>query len=163
MTSYCLIKSLELRLKANDGNVTIEEQIATFINILAHHSKNRSILVRFYRSGEAISQYVHRVLCALLRLEDVLFIKPTLIPDDCTDSWWRWFKGCLGAIDGTYIEVIVPESDKPRYRTRNGHIAINVLGVCTNEMKFVYMSYLARKGQLPILDFFGMQLLDIMD
>ncbi|KAK2659979.1 hypothetical protein Ddye_006512 [Dipteronia dyeriana] len=57
--------------------------------------------------------YVHRVLRALLRLEDVLFIKPPPILDDCTDSMWRWFKGCLGAIDGTYIEVIVPESDKP--------------------------------------------------
>ncbi|KAK2656298.1 hypothetical protein Ddye_009350 [Dipteronia dyeriana] len=104
----------------DNGNVTIEEQIATFINILAHHTKNRSIQ-------------------ALLRLEDVLFIKPTPVPDDCTDSRWRWFKGCLGAIDGTYIEVTVPESDKPRYRTRKGHIATNVLGVCTCDLKFVYV------------------------
>ncbi|KAK2650662.1 hypothetical protein Ddye_018151 [Dipteronia dyeriana] len=123
----------------DDGNVTIEEQVATFVNILAHHTKNRSVQVRFYRSGETISRYVHRVLRALLRLENVLFVKPTLVPDDCTDSRWRWFKGCLGALDGTYIEVIVPESDKPRYRTRKGHIATNVLGVCTHELKFVYV------------------------
>ncbi|KAK2649059.1 hypothetical protein Ddye_016548 [Dipteronia dyeriana] len=112
----------------DDGNVTIDEQIATFINILAHHTKNRSIQVRFYRSDETISRYVHRVLKVLLHLEDVLFIKPTPVLDDCTNSMWRWFKGCLGAIDGTYIEVTVPESDKPRYRTRKGHIATNVLG-----------------------------------
>ncbi|KAJ9558021.1 hypothetical protein OSB04_012635 [Centaurea solstitialis] len=48
-------------------------------------------------------------------------------------------QGCLGAIDGTYIEVTVPESDKPRYRTRKGHIATNVLGVCTRDLKFVYV------------------------
>ncbi|KAL5744400.1 hypothetical protein ACOSQ2_027516 [Xanthoceras sorbifolium] len=76
----------------DDGNVTIEEQVAIFVNILAHHNKNRSIQVRFYRSGETISRYVHRVLHALLRLEDVLFVKPTPVPDDCTDSRWRWFK-----------------------------------------------------------------------
>ncbi|KAJ9539520.1 hypothetical protein OSB04_032253 [Centaurea solstitialis] len=74
----------------DDGNITIEEQVAIFINILAHHTKNRTI------------------------------------------------QGCLGAIDGTYIEVTVPEFDKPRYRTRKGHIATNVLGVCTRDLKFVY-------------------------
>ncbi|KAK3192942.1 hypothetical protein Dsin_024252 [Dipteronia sinensis] len=42
-----------------------------------------------------------------------------------------------GALDGTYIEVTVPESEKPRYRTRKGHIATNVLGACTRDLKFV--------------------------
>ncbi|XP_024965752.1 uncharacterized protein LOC112505949 [Cynara cardunculus var. scolymus] len=75
----------------DDGNMTIEEQVAIFINILAHHTKNRTI------------------------------------------------QGCLEAIDETYIEVTVPESDKPRYRTRKGHTATNVLGVCTRDLKFVYV------------------------
>ncbi|KAK3224539.1 hypothetical protein Dsin_011564 [Dipteronia sinensis] len=48
-------------------------------------------------------------------------------------------EGCLGAVDGTYIKVIVPKSHKPRYRTRKGHIATNVLGVCTRDLKFVYV------------------------
>ncbi|KAK2655430.1 hypothetical protein Ddye_008482 [Dipteronia dyeriana] len=90
-------------------------------------------------SGETISRFVYRVLHALLRLEGVLFIKPTPIPDDRTNSRWRWFKGCLGATDRTYIEVTIPESYKPRYRTRKEHIAINVLGVCTHDLKFVYV------------------------
>ncbi|KAK2663912.1 hypothetical protein Ddye_002486 [Dipteronia dyeriana] len=123
----------------DDGNVIIEEQVATFVNILAHHTKNKSVQVRFYRSGETISRYVHRVLRALLHLENVLFVKPTPVPNDFTDSRWRWFKGCLRALDETYIEVTIPESDKPRYRTRKGHIATNVLGVCTRELKFVYV------------------------
>ncbi|KAK2651356.1 hypothetical protein Ddye_011212 [Dipteronia dyeriana] len=50
----------------DDGNVIIEEQVASFVHILAHHVKNRSI------------------------------------------------QGCLGALDVTCIEMIVPESDKPR-------------------------------------------------
>ncbi|XP_052118943.1 uncharacterized protein LOC127748444 [Arachis duranensis] len=48
-------------------------------------------------------------------------------------------KGSLGALDGTYIEVIVLESEKARYRTRKGKICTNVLGVCNREMGFVYV------------------------
>ena len=34
----------------DDGNMAIEEQVAIFISILAHHSKNRTFQVRFYRT-----------------------------------------------------------------------------------------------------------------
>ena len=33
----------------------------------------------------------------------------------------------------------MPDVDRPRYRTRKGHIATNVLGVCTHDLKFVYV------------------------
>ncbi|PPE01883.1 hypothetical protein GOBAR_DD01088 [Gossypium barbadense] len=46
---------------------------------------------------------------------------------------------CLGALDGTHIKIRVPIVDKPRYRTRKGDIATNMLGVCTLEMQFVYV------------------------
>ncbi|KAL0320487.1 UNVERIFIED_CONTAM: hypothetical protein Sradi_5310200 [Sesamum radiatum] len=48
-------------------------------------------------------------------------------------------QGCLGALDGTYIDVRVPEEDKGRYRTRKGHISVNVLGVCNMNMQFIYV------------------------
>lgn len=70
----------------DDGFVTIEEQVAIFLNILEHHTKNRSIQVRFYRSRETISRYVHRVLGAVMRLQDMLFVKPTPVANDCTDT-----------------------------------------------------------------------------
>ncbi|GJV34816.1 hypothetical protein Tco_1407293 [Tanacetum coccineum] len=42
-----------------------------------------------------------------------------------------------GALDGTYIQCLVPLEDKPRYRTRKNDIATNVLGVCSQDMQFV--------------------------
>ena len=48
-------------------------------------------------------------------------------------------KNCLGALDGTYIKVRVPEADKSRYRTRKNEIATNVLGVCSQDMQFIYV------------------------
>ncbi|KAL0355793.1 UNVERIFIED_CONTAM: hypothetical protein Sradi_4026200 [Sesamum radiatum] len=65
--------------------------------------------------------------------------KPNPIPNDCLDARWRWFKGCLGALDGTYIDVRVSEEEKARYRTRKGHCVVNVLGVCNPNMQFIYV------------------------
>ena len=50
-----------------------------------------------------------------------------------------FLKNCLGALDGTYINVRVPEEDKPRYRSRKGDIDINCLGVCDRDMGFVFI------------------------
>ncbi|XP_021753802.1 protein ALP1-like [Chenopodium quinoa] len=46
---------------------------------------------------------------------------------------------CLGALDGTYINVNVPSQERPKYRTRKGTIAMNVLGVCAPNMQFIYV------------------------
>ena len=45
----------------------------------------------------------------------------------------------MGALDGTYIKVSVPEIDKARNRTRKGEIATNVLGVCNRNMEFIFV------------------------
>ncbi|KAL0433435.1 UNVERIFIED_CONTAM: hypothetical protein Slati_2677800 [Sesamum latifolium] len=47
--------------------------------------------------------------------------------------------GCLGALDGTYIDVRVKAEDRARYRMRKGSIAVNVLGVCDRDMRFIYV------------------------
>ncbi|KAK2659628.1 hypothetical protein Ddye_006161 [Dipteronia dyeriana] len=43
------------------------------------------------------------------------------------------------ALDGTFIQVHVPEVDKPRFRSRTGEIATNVLGVCFRDMIFTFI------------------------
>ena len=48
-------------------------------------------------------------------------------------------QNCLGDLDGTFIRVNVPDIDKRRYRTTNMEIATNVLGVCSIDMKFIYV------------------------
>ncbi|KAL0287099.1 UNVERIFIED_CONTAM: hypothetical protein Sradi_7131800 [Sesamum radiatum] len=59
--------------------------------------------------------------------------------DDCSDPRWKWFKDCLGALDGTFINVRVPEHEKGRYRTRKGLVVVNVLGVCNPNMQFIFV------------------------
>ncbi|CAA0827101.1 Unknown protein, partial [Striga hermonthica] len=47
--------------------------------------------------------------------------------------------GCLGALDGTHIPVLVPLVDQPRYRNRKGELAVNILGVCDRNVNFIYV------------------------
>ncbi|KAM5549381.1 protein ALP1-like [Rosa sericea] len=120
-------------------NVSIEEMVAMFLNILAHHKKNRSIALYFTRSGRTVSKYFHECLKAMIRCQKDFWKTPEPVLEDSTDNRWKWFKNCLGALDGTHIRVKVPERDKPRYRTRKCEIATNVLGVCSQDLMFIYV------------------------
>ncbi|XP_012842536.1 PREDICTED: putative nuclease HARBI1 [Erythranthe guttata] len=120
-------------------NMLVDEQVAIAVHILAHHQKQIIIGVNFERSGETISRHFRKVINAIIRLQGELLKKPEPVQDDSTDQRWKWFKGCLGALDGTHIEVRVPLDDKPRYRTRKSQIATNVLGVCSQDMQFIYV------------------------
>ncbi|KAG8377576.1 hypothetical protein BUALT_Bualt08G0047500 [Buddleja alternifolia] len=48
-------------------------------------------------------------------------------------------KGCLGALNGIYIDVHVPLCNKPRYRNQKGGISVNVLEIVDRILNFVYM------------------------
>ncbi|CAA0820171.1 Unknown protein, partial [Striga hermonthica] len=120
-------------------NVAPSEQIAIFLSVLAHHKKNVTLKLDFVRSGRTISKYFNRVLDAVIRVQWILAVHPKAVEADCVDERWKWFKGCLGALDGTYIDVRVPSIDKARYRNRKGSVSVNVLGVCDKNMNFVYM------------------------
>ncbi|KAL1564378.1 hypothetical protein AAHA92_06729 [Salvia divinorum] len=133
----CLV--LRDRAELRQGKcLGVEEQVAMFVGVLAHHKKNRVVKFHFRRSGATVSHYINKVLGAVLSLHTVLLPKPTPVPDDCMDYRWKWFKGCLGALDGTHINVLVSSSDKPRYRTCKGEIATNVFAACDRSMQFVY-------------------------
>nr|KAJ0187273.1 hypothetical protein LSAT_V11C900454820 [Lactuca sativa] len=103
----------------------IDEQVAIFLHIIAHNVKNQVMIGRFQRSGETISKIVTRVCNAVKRLHPHLLKKPE--------------PNCLGALDGTHIKCLVPLKDKPKYRTRKNDIATNVLGVCSQDMQFIYV------------------------
>ncbi|KAK6134034.1 hypothetical protein DH2020_032213 [Rehmannia glutinosa] len=120
-------------------NMSVDEQVAMAVHILAHHQKQRIINANFERSGETISRHFRQVLNAIIRIQGELLKVPEAVPDNSTDERWKWFKGCLGALDGTHVKVRVCTDDKPRYRTRKNEIATNVLGVCSQDMQFIYV------------------------
>lgn len=70
----------------------IEEIVAIFLHILAHHTKNRIVKNRLNRSGETISRHFNAVLRSVLRLHEILLKKPIPIAKNSTDERWKWFK-----------------------------------------------------------------------
>ncbi|XP_075491294.1 uncharacterized protein LOC142529606 [Primulina tabacum] len=118
--------------------VRVQEKVAMFLSILAHHKKNRVTSHDYMRSGQTVSAHFHEVMHALLKLYTLLLVKHTPVDANCDSDPWKWFKGCLGALDGTHIGVHVRARDKAKYRTRKGNIAVNVLGVCDRNMNFIY-------------------------
>ncbi|KAF3665155.1 putative ABC transporter B family member 25-like [Capsicum annuum] len=110
-----------------------------FLNILAHHEKNRSIRIDYVRSGWSVSQAFNECLRAILKLAPLLLVNPNSVLEDESDDRCKGFRGCLGALDGTYIQIRVSSKYKPRYKTRKGEIATNVLGVCDRNLNFTYV------------------------
>ncbi|CAN1232958.1 hypothetical protein LINPERPRIM_LOCUS3749, partial [Linum perenne] len=81
---------------------------------------------------------IHCVLQAVLNLHEICLAKPTPVPENCEDPRWKYFKGCLGALDGTIITVRTSTASQARYRTRKGTTGINCLGVCNTNLQFIY-------------------------
>ncbi|XP_073067171.1 uncharacterized protein [Primulina eburnea] len=119
----------------------VEEKVAMFLSILAHHKKNRVAGHDYIRSGQTVSAHFHDVLKALLKLHPLLLVKSSHVDEDCRNEAWKCFKwfddikvtytllaGLPCALDGTHIGVHVPCRDKARYRNQKGAIAVNVLG-----------------------------------
>jgi len=120
-------------------NVSVEEKVAIFLLIVGHGTKMRIIRSTYGWSLEPISRHFNEVLRGVLSLchEFIKLPDPSAIQPE--DSKWKWFEDCLGALDGTHIDVLVPLADQGRYRNRKQQITTNVLGVCDRQMKFVYV------------------------
>ncbi|KAL8474558.1 hypothetical protein ACS0TY_031133 [Phlomoides rotata] len=66
-------------------NVTVEEKVAMFLSILAHHTKNRCVKFQFKRSGQTVSKHFHSVLRCILRLH-IRFLSKTHGPLENVDK-----------------------------------------------------------------------------
>ena len=119
--------------------MTVEEDVAMFLQVVGHGLKMRMLGGTYCRSTETISRHFSTVLSAILSLHGE-FIKlpdPSINPPD--DYKWKWFPNALGALDGCHIPVFVGAADKGRYRNRKQDITTNMLGVVDWNMKFLYV------------------------
>ncbi|KAI4357380.1 hypothetical protein L6164_001332 [Bauhinia variegata] len=132
-----LVKTVGMLLPTK--HMGVEEQVAIFLHILSHDVKNRVIKRQFMRSGETISRQFNKVLQAILKCHSVLLKQPEPVLENSIDESWKWFKNCLGALGGTHIQLNVLQADKARYQTMKGEIATNVLGVCSQDLQFIYV------------------------
>ena len=86
----------------------------------------------------------HEVVNALLVLYKSnckLPLENTPISTRISDNfkYTPYFDDCLGALDGTHIEMHIPIELQPWYRNRKGTLSQNVLAICNFEMVFMYI------------------------
>ncbi|CAN1845074.1 Putative nuclease HARBI1 [Linum perenne] len=122
-------------------NMEVDEMVAMFLLTIGHNAKNRTCQVLFHRSAEIVSRTIKKVLLSILNLQALLIAQPVPVPENCDNHKWKYLKDCLGAIDGTYVSVRTTMASQARYQNRKGVTAINILGVCNQNLQFVY--YLA--------------------
>ncbi|XP_047259984.1 uncharacterized protein LOC124892855 [Capsicum annuum] len=123
--------------------VTVEEQVAKTLYLLAHNVTNRELSFIFRRSGESVSRHFHVVLRAILGLYEKFIKQPdgSHVPYEISSSqrFYPYFKDCIGAIDGTHIRVKVSQHKAPKYRGRKDYPTQNVLAACIFDLKFTYV------------------------
>jgi len=124
-------------------HISVEEQLAIFLKIVGENASNRMAQERFQRSGSTISHVFNKVLDAIMMLYPTIVTQPNgdTIPSRIRNDpkMFPYFKGCIGAADGTHIRAHIAESDAVRFRSRKGEISQNVLGICTFDELFCYV------------------------
>jgi len=65
-------------------------------------------------------------------------VAPSRLTED--PKAWPYLKGCIGALDGSYIPVKLTYRERPAgWRDRKGHVTQNVLAACDFELNFVFV------------------------
>ncbi|KAG5588270.1 hypothetical protein H5410_048704 [Solanum commersonii] len=89
-----------------------------FLNILAHHEKNRSVKVDYIRSGCNVIRSFNECLSTIVKLTPVLLVKPNPVLEDDTDDRWKWFKWMVLTFPLELKQYISEAIYKSRYKTR---------------------------------------------
>jgi hypothetical protein len=100
-------------------------------------STPRTVLITLYR-------VFHEVLSTMLVLHQAVVKQPTdqepvsqrILGDS---KYASYFKDCIGALDGTHVNVYVSGESSVPYRNRKGTLTQNVLVVCDFELHFRYV------------------------
>ena len=90
---------------------------------------------KFTRSLWKVHTKLHEVLNCLRKLA-----KDNIKPRDPTfsteherieeDHFWPYFKGAIGAIDGSHVKVEVPAEEAVNHTCRHGYTSQNILAIC---------------------------------
>ncbi|XP_048536130.1 protein ALP1-like isoform X4 [Triticum urartu] len=136
-----LVQSYGLK---STSKMTSVEALAMFLWIVGSPKSVRQAENRFRRSMETVSRTFNRVLTCLLKLaHDIIVPKdPTFSevhPNLENPAFWPHFNDCIGAIDGTHVNVVVDKSKRIPYLNRHNETSQNVLAVCDFDMRFTFV------------------------
>ncbi|KAI3408446.1 uncharacterized protein J3R85_020287 [Psidium guajava] len=123
--------------------IRIDEQIGIFLSMICHKNSNRDLCERFQHSGQTIIKYFTIVLKAVVKLakEVIVPLSFDVVPEEILmdHNHKHYFKGCVGAINGTHVPASVPASKQIPFTNRKGITIQNVMCACSFDMKFSFV------------------------
>ncbi|KAK9983014.1 hypothetical protein SO802_032539 [Lithocarpus litseifolius] len=126
-------------------HIRLEESVGICLMILGQGACYRMVQERFQHSGETIHRHFHRVLKRLNMMSMDIF-KPSdptfsVVPRHIQKNslYMPHFQDCIGAIDGTHIQVVVGDDKKAAYYNRKGVTSFNVMAACDFDLLFTFV------------------------
>lgn len=136
-----LVESYELK---STNNMDSMECLGLFLWIVGAPQSVRQAQDRFVRSLKTVHSKFKAVLTALLKLaQDIIRPKDPLFTTVhkklLSPQYTPYLDNCIGAIDGTHIQVVVPNSAAVQHRNRHEEKSQNVMCVCDFDMRFTFV------------------------
>ncbi|WVZ79076.1 hypothetical protein U9M48_026701 [Paspalum notatum var. saurae] len=136
-----LVQSYGLKSTSKSNSI---EALGMFLWMVGASQSVRQVDNRLQRSVDTVHRNFAKVLKCLVKLAADI-IRP-VDPDFKTihrrlqcPRFRPHFNDCIGAIDGTHVEVVVPNDKKVQYLCRKGHTTQNVLAVVDFDMRFTFV------------------------
>ncbi|XP_065634738.1 uncharacterized protein LOC112006635 [Quercus suber] len=126
-------------------SVCMKESLAMTLMVLGHAHGNRMVQERFQHLGEIVHRHVANVVTLLATVMAPDIIQPANrtfqdVPKNIqhSDRYWPHFEGCIGAIDGVHVGVVIGEDEQLPYYGRKGTTTTNCMCACDFDMKFTF-------------------------
>jgi len=120
------------------------ESLALFLWTVGAPQSVRQQRNRFIRSLETCNRKFEKVLACLIKLAQDI-IRPqdpqftNVHPRLKNRKYTPFMDNCIGAIDGTHIQVVVPNDTAVQHRNRRKEISQNVMCVCDFDMRYTFV------------------------
>jgi hypothetical protein len=123
-------------------DISTEEMLGLFLWVIGTKQSMRQMHERIRRGLGTCSKVMQHVLNAMMPFADVV-LRPmdssyAELPEELAE-YSPLFDGCIGALDGTLIEVSVPKRVQADFTNRHGWRSQNVICVCDFNMMFTYV------------------------
>jgi hypothetical protein len=116
--------------------------LGIYVWMCAHQSTAREYKYRFERSLDTVSRKVTEVANVMYGWAQTMLLVPDRHYAGVSQElrhYNPWFDGCIGAIDGTHVEVEVNSEAKLDFTNRNGETSINICAIVDMHGWFTYV------------------------